>query len=47
MQSKEFSDIRRYLGKSQKQLAQLLYVSIKAIQSFKQGWREITANAER
>lgn len=47
MQNKEFSNIRRYLGKSQKQLAQLLCVSTKAIQSFEQGWRKISANAER
>ena len=47
MQNKEFSNIRHYLGKSQKQLAQLLCVSTKAIQSFEQGWRKIPANAER
>lgn len=47
MQNKEFSNIRHYLGKSQKQLAQLLCVSTKAIQSFEQGWRRIPANAER
>ena len=47
MQNKEFSNIRRYLGKSQKQLAQLLCVSTKAIQSFEQGWRKISASAER
>jgi DNA-binding XRE family transcriptional regulator len=47
MQGKEFSNIRHYLGKSQKQLAQLLCVSTKAIQSFEQGWRKIPANAER
>ena len=47
MQNKEFSDIRHYLGKSQKQLAQLLCISTKAIQSFEQGWRKIPANAER
>ncbi|MCL6087121.1 MAG: transcriptional regulator [Actinobacteria bacterium] len=47
MQNREFSNIRRYLGKSQKQLAHLLCVSTKAIQSFEQGWRKIPANAER
>ncbi len=47
MQGKEFSDIRHYLGKSQKQLAQLLCVSTKAVQSFEQGWREVPASAER
>ena len=47
MENKEFSNIRQYLGKSQKQLAKLLCVSIKAIQSFEQGWRKIPASAER
>jgi len=47
MKTKEFSQIRRYLGKTQNQLARLLSVSPKAIQSFEQGWRNISANAER
>jgi len=41
MESKEFSLIRHYFGKTQGQLAQLLCVSPKAIQSFEQGWRKI------
>ena len=47
MKSKEFIQSRHYLGKSQKQLAQLLSVSLKAVQSFEQGWRNIPAYAER
>ncbi|MFC2046665.1 helix-turn-helix domain-containing protein [Chloroflexota bacterium] len=47
MERKEFSKIRHYLGKSQNQLARLLCVSPKAIQSFEQGWRNIPVNAER
>ena len=47
MDSKEFSQIRRYLGKTQAQIAQLLGVSSKAIQSFEQGWRNIPAYTER
>jgi DNA-binding XRE family transcriptional regulator len=47
MQKKEFSEIRNYLGKSQKQIAQLLCISTKAIQSYEQGWRNIPANIER
>jgi len=47
MDSNEFSRIRHSLGKTQKQLAQLLYVSPKAIQSFEQGWRHIPAQAEQ
>ena len=47
MESKEFSKIRHYLGRSQSQMARLLCVSPKAIQSFEQGWRNIPASAER
>ena len=47
MESEDFSKIRRYLGKSQNQLARLLCMSPKAIQSFEQGWRNIPPSAER
>ncbi len=47
MEGKEFSQIRRYLGKTQNQLARLLCVSVKTVQSFEQGWRNISANTER
>ena len=47
MESKEFSQIRHYLDKSQKELARLLCVSTKAIQSFEGGWRNIPPHAER
>jgi hypothetical protein len=47
MEKKEFSEIRRYLGKTQKQMAQLLGTSLKAIQSFEQGWRKIPVHTER
>lgn len=47
MGKKEFSDIRRRLGKTQRQLAQLLGTSPKAIQSFEQGWRKIPVHTER
>ena len=47
MESKEFSRIRLYLGKSQNELARLLCVSPKAVQSFEQGWRSISSSAER
>lgn len=43
----EFTRLRRYLGKTQNQLAQLLCVSLKAVQSFEQGWRKISPSAER
>ena len=47
MGEKEFLIIRRYLGKTQIQLAQLLGISLKAIQSFEQGWRNIPVHTER
>ena len=47
MEGAQFSQIRRTLGKSQRQLARLLGVSAKAIQSFEQGWRRIPSSAER
>ena len=47
MNKKEFSQIRRDLGKTQKQMAQLLGTSLKAIQSFEQGWRDIPLPTER
>jgi len=41
MDKREFSQIRSGLEKTQDQLAQLLGISIKAVQSFEQGWRNI------
>ena len=43
----EFSTIRGSLGKTQNQLAQLLGTSLKAVQSFEQGWRKIPVHVER
>ena len=47
MEKKQFSEIRRRLGKTQLQMAQLLGISLKAIQSFEQGWRTIPVHIER
>lgn len=47
MEGKEFSQIRHYLGKSQSQLALILCVSPKSIQSFEQGLRHIPIYIER
>jgi len=47
MKGKEFSQIRHYLGKSQAELARLLCVSTRAIQSFEGEWRKIPGHAER
>src|SRR5512139_3570539 len=47
MQGKDFCSIRKNLGKTQKQMSELLGISLKAVQSFEQGWRGIPAYVER
>ena len=46
MDKKEFSKARTKLGKTQAQMAKLLRASLKAVQSYEQGWRSIPAHAE-
>lgn len=47
MNAKGFLSIRKTLGKTQKQLAELLGVSLKAVHSYEQGWRNIPVHIER
>ena len=47
MEKKELAKIRNYLGKTQKQMSQLLGTSLKAIKSYEQGWRNIPVYIER
>ena len=47
MDSKEFSSLRQKLQKTQRQMAQLLGASLKAVQSFEQGWRKVPVHIER
>jgi DNA-binding XRE family transcriptional regulator len=47
MKKREFSIIRNRLGKTQVQMSQLLGVSLKAVQSFEQGWRNVPVHTER
>lgn len=47
MTKEEFSLSRKKLGKTQKQLAELLGMSLKTIHSYEQGWRTIPAHIER
>lgn len=47
MRTGTFKKIRARLNKTQKELAQLLGVSIKAIHSYEQGWRRIPHHVER
>ena len=43
----EFIALRKKLGKTQKQTASLLGVSLKAVHSYEQGWRAVPAHVER
>ena len=47
MDKAEFKQYRKRLNKTQKQMAQLLGVSIKAIHSYEQGWRTVPGAVER
>lgn len=47
MDHKEFSFLRQKLQKTQKQMADLLGTSLKAVQSFEQGWRKVPVHVER
>jgi hypothetical protein len=47
VEASEFVAIRKSLSKTQKQMAELLGVSIKAVHSYEQGWRTVPAHVER
>jgi hypothetical protein len=47
MDKNEFTTIRKRLTKTQKELAALLGISLKAISSYEQGWRNIPGHVER
>jgi len=47
MDGKEFAKLRKKMNKTQKEMAQLLGVSIKAVHSYEQGWRSVPSHAER
>jgi DNA-binding XRE family transcriptional regulator len=47
MDNKEFSYFRKKLNKTQKQMAQLLGISLKAVQGYEQGWRNVPVHVER
>lgn len=42
-----FAKLRQALGKNQRELAELLGVSLKAVESYEQGWRKVPSNVER
>ena len=47
MDKLEFRKCRKKLSKTQKQLSELLGMSLKTIHSYEQGWRTIPAHIER
>ena len=47
MNGRQLQAFRQQLGKTQKQLSELMGTSLKAIQSFEQGWRKIPVHIER
>jgi len=47
MESKKFYSFRRRFQKTQKQMSHLLGTSLKAIQSFEQGWRKVPGDIEQ
>ena len=47
MDKKEFHYFRQKLQKTQKEMAQLLGTSLKAVESYEQGWRNIPVQVER
>jgi len=47
MTSEEFTQYRKKLDKTQKSLSKLLGVSLKAVQSYEQGWRGVPLHIER
>ena len=47
MNSEKFLQSRKKLGKTQKQLSELLGTSLKAVHSYEQGWRAVPPYVER
>lgn len=47
MTGQEFAALRKQFDKTQKEMAQLLGVSIKAVHSYEQGWRSVPDHVER
>ena len=47
MSGPEFARLRASLRKSQREFAELLGLSLKAVESYEQGWRNVPAHVER
>ncbi len=47
METADFYNARKKLGKTQKEMAELLGIALKTVNSYEQGWRNIPAHIER
>ncbi|MDF1577418.1 MAG: helix-turn-helix domain-containing protein [Desulfobulbales bacterium] len=47
MDSNEFLKFRKRLNKTQQEIAELLGISVKAVHSYEQGWRNVPTHVER
>jgi hypothetical protein len=47
MDSREFLSFRQRLQKTQREMSQVLGISVRAVQSFEQGWRKVPTHVER
>jgi len=47
VQIDDLHSVRKILGKSQREMAELLGISIRAVQSYEQGWRSMTPATQR
>jgi transcriptional regulator with XRE-family HTH domain len=47
LENSEFLKFRKHLNKTQQQIAELLGVSVKAVHSYEQGWRNVPTHVER
>jgi len=47
MKPEELASFRKWLDKTQKEMSSLLGISLKAVQGYEQGWRNIPVHAER
>jgi DNA-binding XRE family transcriptional regulator len=47
MESSQFASLRKRLGATQRQMGQILGVSLQAIHAYEQGWRRVPPHVER
>ena len=47
MDSKKFTNVRKKLNRTQKEMAEMLGTSIKTVHSYEQGWRKVPGHIER